>query len=172
VCGVCGAPRVDIPGEKLPEETAVALREADQARKKAAVQRVATWGLGVPSAFILMLAVMLAPASYLTAGLLIGLGLVLAVMSARASRKGGTERKRMRGAVERAWEAAILHLASKNKTVSEIGAALRIAEADVETALAVRGQLPQVRIAAPEAPHLEDEEQAEAEATPGTEKRT
>jgi hypothetical protein len=78
---------------------------------------------------------------------LVGMGVLLAVLSSRASRRASTERKRLRGAVERAWETAILHLAAKDKTVTEIGTALRIAEADVEAALATRGQM---RIAANE----------------------
>jgi Flp pilus assembly protein TadB len=147
VCAVCGAPRVDIPGEKLPEEATIALREATQAQRSAAIQRLTTWATGVPAAFTLLLAIVLAPASLIAGGVLVGMGVLLAVLSSRASRRASTERKRLRGAVERAWETAILHLAAKDKTVTEIGTALRIAEADVEAALATRGQM---RIAANE----------------------
>jgi hypothetical protein len=170
VCGVCGAPRVDLhnaPNEKLPEESAVAMREAAGAQRAAAVQRLTTWATGIPAAFTLLRAIALAPASFLASGVLVGMGVLFAILSARASRRGETERKRLRGAVERAWEAAIASLADKNKTAPEIGAMLRIAEADVETALVTRGVqvrvAPETRVAAEEPTQEEATQQAEQE---------
>lgn len=175
VCDVCGAPRVVISwsgagapmaGEKVPEETAVALREASMAQRNAALERVKSWGMGAPAAMTLLLAVLLAPASFVVSGVLIGIGVLLAVMSARASRRAATERKRVRSAVERAWESAILHLAGENKTPTEIATALRIAEGEVEATLATR--LPvriaqERRIAVPEETPPEEEPALEAE---------
>jgi hypothetical protein len=147
VCAVCGAPRVVMPeGVALPEESAVALREAANARRTSAMQRLMTWGLAFPAGASLLLAIVLAPASFIASGVLIGAGIFLALFSSRASRRAATERKRLRGAVERAYEAAIAALTAQNKTPQEVAAALRIAEADVETALAVQGH---VRIADP-----------------------
>jgi len=138
VCAVCGAPRVVMPeGEALPEESAVALREASHARRASAMQRLVAWGTALPAAFSLLLAIALAPASFIASGVLIGAGLVLAFLSSRASRKGATERKRLRSAVERAYETAIETLHGKNMTPEQIAEGLRIAESDVETALAV-----------------------------------
>ena len=170
VCGVCGAPRVDLPGQPLPEETLVALREAHGAQQAASWQRMVAWGLGVPAGFILILAIMLAPASFIASGVMIAVGVVMAILSARASGRGATERKRLRGAVERAWEAAILHLAGQNKTPAEIAAALRIAEGDVEATLATRIPVrvavdhDPARIATPEP---QEDEQEEASRHPG-----
>jgi hypothetical protein len=155
------------PNEKLPEESAVAMREAAGAQRAAAVQRLTTWATGIPAAFTLLLAIALAPASFLASGVLVGMGVLFAILSARASRRGETERKRLRGAVERAWEAAIASLADKNKTAPEIGAMLRIAEADVETALVTRGVqvrvAPETRVAAEEPTQEEATQQAEQE---------
>jgi hypothetical protein len=145
VCGVCGAPRVDLP--KPPEETLVAIREAVQAQRTAAFQRLVQWGFGVPAGLTLLLAIMLAPASLVLGGVLVGIGVLLAIFSARGARRASTERKRLRGAVERAWEAAILDLAGQDKTVREIATLLRIAEGDVEAALAIRGVPAPVRVA-------------------------
>src|SRR4029077_20174821 len=114
-------------------------REAKTAKGAAAVKRVQSWALGVPSAFSLLLAIALATASFVAAGVLIGVGLLLAVFSARASGHAATERKRLRNAVERAWEAAILRLADEAKTVPEIAAALHIAEGEIEATLVTRG---------------------------------
>lgn len=146
VCAVCGAPRVVMPeGVPLPEESAVALREASNAQRASAVQRVVTWGLALPAGAMLLMAIMLAPASFVIAGAFIGAGVLLALFSSRASRRAATERKRLRGAIDRAYESAIAALLAKDKTPAEVAAALRIAEADVETALAVQG----VRVASP-----------------------
>ena len=167
---MCGAPRADVPGEKAPEEVAVALREASMAQRKAALERVKSWGMGAPSAMTLLLAILLAPASFVAAGVLIGIGVLLAVLSARASGRAATERKRVRSAVERAWEAAILHLAGENKTPPEIATALRIAEGEVEATLATRAPVriaPDTRIAVPEDDGLGDEGEVSLE----TEKR-
>jgi ribosomal protein S27AE len=141
VCGVCGTPRVEVPGGKPPEESLVALREASQAQRAAAMQRLTTWATGVPAALTLLLALVLAPASLIAGGTLIGMGVLLAILSARASRRAGTERKRLRGAVERAWEAAIMQVAAADKSVTDVATALRISEADVEAALALEGRV-------------------------------
>src|SRR5450755_2370625 len=150
VCGVCGAPRVEMPeGEPLPEESLIALREANTARRSATIQRLSTWAMAVPAAFSLLLGLVLAPASFLAAGILIGGGVLLAILASRASRRASTERKRLRGAVERAYEAAIMALTMKDKTPAEIAAGLHIAEADVEAALATQTGMPNIRVAEP-----------------------
>ena len=155
ICAVCGAPRVVMPDkEAVPEETAVALREASNAQRTAAMQRILSFATGIPSAFALLLAIMLAPASFIAAGVIIGMGVVLAFLASRASRKASTERKRLRSAVDRAYEAAIESLAGKNLTNAEIAAGLRIAEADVEAARAVQGA---VRVEVPK--RLRDSEE-------------
>jgi hypothetical protein len=142
VCAVCGAPRVVMPDkEAVPEETAAALREAANAQRAAALQRMVSFATGIPAALALLLAIALAPASFIAAGVIIASGIMLAFLSSRASRKAATERKRLRGAVERAYEAAIESLAGKNLTNAQIAAGLRIAEADVEAARAVQGQV-------------------------------
>jgi ribosomal protein S27AE len=167
VCGVCGAPRVVMPeGEKLPEETAVALREAAAAQRSAALQRLASYAVGVPAGVALVLAVVLAPASFVATAALVATGLVLAVLAARASRRATTERKKLRGAVEHAWESAIGELTAKGLSPAEVGAALRIAEADVETALAAKGH---VRVHVPQRVAPEAEPAAEPEAEPAAE---
>ena len=161
VCGVCGAPRVVMPDEQpTPEETAVALREAKNAQGAAAMQRLISFATGIPAAFALLLAIAIgATASFIAAGVIIGMGVLLAFLASRASRKAATERKRLRSAVERAYEAAIEALAGKNLTNAQIAAGLRIAEADVEAARAVQGQ---VRVEVPkriaEATQLEETE--------------
>jgi hypothetical protein len=147
VCAVCGAPRVVMPDkEAVPEESAVALREAANAQRGAALQRLVSFATGIPAAFALLLAIALAPASFIAAGVIIATGILLAFLASRASRKASTERKRLRSAVERAYEAAIESLAGKNLTNAQIAAGLRIAEADVEAARAVQGQ---VRVVVP-----------------------
>ncbi len=140
VCAVCGAPRVVMPDkEAVPEEAAVALREAANAQRGAALQRVLSFAMGIPAAFALLLAIAIgATASFIAAGVIIATGVVLAFFASRASRKAATERKRLRSAVERAYEAAIETLAGKNLANAEIAAGLRIAEADVEAARAVQ----------------------------------
>lgn len=159
VCAVCGAPRVVMPDkEAVPEESAVALREAADAQRGAAIQRLVSFATGIPAAMALLLAIALAPASFIAAGVIIGAGIVLAFLASRASRKAATERKRLRSAVERAYEAAIESLAGKNLTNAQIAAGLRIAEADVEAARAVQGQ---VRVAVPA--RIAAAEKAEAE---------
>jgi len=172
VCGVCGAPRVQMPeGHALPEEAAVALREAANAQRMAALQRLTTWACGLPAALTLLLAIVLAPASFIAGGVLVGAGIVLALLSSRASRRAATERKRLRSARERAYEAAVAELAKK-KTAPEIAAALRISEDEVETMLTTISAQAQVRVTldplAAEAPSLAASEaeaqQAEAEA--------
>ena len=165
VCAVCGAPRVVMPDkEAVPEESAVALREAANAQRGAAMQRLLSFAMGIPSAMALLLAIALAPASFIAAGVIIGAGIVLAFLASRASRKAATERKRLRSAVERAYEAAIEQLAGKNLTNAQIAAGLRIAEADVEAARAVHGQ---VRVEVPkriaEAEKTQKLEETEAE---------
>jgi len=98
-------------------------------------------------------------------GVLVFAGIMLAVIASRASRRAATERKRLRGAVERAYEAAILHLTTKDKTPTEIATMLRIAEADVETALATQGPVriaPPTRVAVPK-PEPEAEPEAGSE---------
>ncbi|HEY1960252.1 MAG TPA: hypothetical protein VGH28_31800 [Polyangiaceae bacterium] len=146
VCGVCGAPRVVMPaGEKLPEEAALALREAAAAQRNAALQRIITYLTAAPAAVGLLLAIVLAPASFVAAGVLVGMGVVLAVLASRASRRAATERKRVRTAVERANEAAIAALSTKNLSPAEVAAALKIPEAEVEAALAAGG----IRVAVP-----------------------
>jgi hypothetical protein len=173
VCAVCGAPRIEMVG--VPEESLVALREASTAQRTAALQRLTTWMTGVPAGFTLLLAIVLAPASFIASGVLIAMGVVLAVLSSRASRRAGTERKRLRGAVDHAYEAAILHLTTKDKTPSEIAATLHIAEADVEAALATEGQVriaPMTRIADPVTEsESESGSESESAAEAGAEKR-
>ncbi len=142
VCAICGAPRVVMPeGEPLPEEATLALREAATAQRTAAMQRLMTWAMGIPAGMALLLAIALAPASFIAAGAIIGTGIVLALLASRASRRAATERKRLRGAVERAYESAIGALASKDQNAQQIATALRVPEADVEAALAVHGQV-------------------------------
>jgi len=178
VCGVCGAPRVQMPeGHALPEESAVAAREAANAQRNAALQRLTTWACGLPAALTLLLAIVLAPASFVAGGVLVGAGIVLALLSSRASRRAATERKRMRSAADRAYEAAVGALA-KDKTPPEIAAALRISEADVESTLTMISAQAQVRVAIdplaatppPGDEHAEAEAQAEAEAAVAKEK--
>jgi ribosomal protein S27AE len=147
VCAVCGAPRVVMPDNAaIPEEAAVALREAASAQRQSAMQRFLSFAMGIPAGLALLLAIALAPASFIAAGVIIATGVVLAFLASRASRKGATERKRLRSAVERAYEAAISELAGENLTNAQIAAGLRIAEADVEAARAVQGQ---IRVAVP-----------------------
>lgn len=161
VCGVCGAPRVVMPeGEKLPEEAAIELREATRAQRAAALQRLVSFAVGAPAVVTLLLAIVLAPASFVAAGVLVGMGVVLAVLASRASRRAATERKRLRAAVDRAHEAAIGALSRKSKSPAEVAEALRIPEAEVEAALAVGGT---VRVAEPPR-DAELEAQAEIEA--------
>ena len=173
VCAVCGAPRVVMPDkEAVPEETAVALREAAGAQRAAAMQRLMSFATGIPAAMALLLAIALAPASFIAAGVIIATGVLLAFLASRASRKASTERKRLRSSVERAYEAAIESLAGKNLTNAQIAAGLRIAEADVETARAVQGQ---VRVEVPkriaEAEKLEEETEAADEASADARRR-
>lgn len=153
MCGICGAPRIVLPGgERLPTEAELALAEAATAKRQAALARVASVATGVPAAFTLLLAVALGLASLLAAGVLVAAGVGLAILAARASRRASTERKRLRGAVEHAYDAAITALLAKNVSPAEVAEKLRIPEADVETALAVgpvRIALP-VRVATPE----------------------
>jgi hypothetical protein len=160
VCSVCGAPRVVMPDkEAVPEESAVALREAANAQRGAALQRLVSFATGIPAAFALLLAIAIgAAASFIAAGVIIAAGIGLAFLASRASRKAATERKRLRSAVERAYEAAIESLAGKNLTNAQIAAGLRIAEADVEAARAVQGQ---IRVAVPA--RIAEAEKAEAE---------
>ena len=147
VCAVCGAPRVVMPDNAaIPEEAAVALREAASAQRQAAMQRLLSFAMGVPAGFALLLAIAAGFASFIASGVIIATGILLAFLASRASRKGATERKRLRSAVERAYEAAISELAGKNLTNAQIAAGLRIAEADVEAARAVQGQ---IRVAVP-----------------------
>jgi len=168
VCAVCGAPRVVMPDkEAVPEETAVALREAANAQRGAAMQRLISFGTGIPAAMALLLAIALAPASFIASGVIIATGIVLAFLASRASRKASTERKRLRSAVERGYEAAIESLAGKNLTNAQIAAGLRIAEADVEAARAVQGV---VRVAIPA--RIAEAEKLEAEEAPETETET
>jgi len=165
VCAVCGAPRLEMKGEAVPEESLVALREASGAQRTAALQRLTTWMTGLPAAFSLLLAIVLAPASLIAGGVLVFAGIMLAVIASRASRRAATERKRLRGAVGRGYEAAILHLTTKDKTPTEIATMLRIAEADVETALATQGPVriaPPTRVAVPK-PEPEAEPEAGSE---------
>jgi ribosomal protein S27AE len=158
VCAVCGAPRVVMPDkEAVPEESAVALREAANAQRGAALQRLMSFATGIPAAMALLLAIALAPASFIAAGVIIATGILLAFLASRASRKAATERKRLRSAVERAYEAAIESLAGKNLTNAQIAAGLRIAEADVEAARAVHGQ---VRVEVPK--RIAEAEKADA----------
>ncbi len=175
VCAVCGAPRVVMPeSAPLPEESAVALREASNAQRTAAMQKLMTYALGVPAGGLLLLAIMLAPVSFVIAGVLIASGVVLALLASRASRRAATERKRLRGAVERAYESAIEALVAKDKTPAEIAAGLHIAEADVEAALAVQGHVrvaEPVRIAAT-VTKTETETETETGAESGTESET
>ncbi len=173
VCGVCGAPRLEMKGETVPEETLVALREASTAQRTAALQRLTTWMTGLPAGLTLLLAIVLAPASLIAGGVLVFAGLMLALFSSRASRRAATERKRLRGAVERAYEAAILYLMTKDKTPTEIATLLRIAEADVETTLATTGaglaQAP-IRVAPPtRVATTETESESESESATETE---
>ena len=169
VCGVCGAPRVVMPeGEKVPEESALALREASDAQRAAAMQRIISYMAGGPAAISLLLAIVLAPASFVAAGVLVGMGVLLAVLASRASRKGATERKRVRAAVARAHEAAIAALSAKNLSPAEIAAGLKIPEAEVEAALVVTG----VRVATPQRiAETETESDAETESETETEKK-
>ena len=171
VCAVCGAPRVVMPDkEAVPEETAVALREAANAQRAAAMQRLVSFATGIPAAMALLLAIALGLASFIAAGVTIGAGVGLALLASRASRKAATERKRLRSAVDRAYEAAIEALAGKNLTNAQIAAGLRIAEADVEAARAVQGQ---IRVAVPaRIAASESAVQAEAEAEAATESET
>jgi ribosomal protein S27AE len=175
VCGVCGAPRIEMHGEAVPEESLVALREASMAQRTAAMQRLVTWMTGLPAGLTLLLAVALAPASFIAAGVLIATGVALAILSTRASRRAATERKRLRGAVEHAYEATIWHLTTKDKTPSEIATLLRIAESDVEAALATQGDVriaPMTRIAASvSAAETETVAETDAETEAGAEKR-
>ncbi len=167
VCAICGAPRVVMPeGEPTPEETNLAIQEAATAQRTAAIQRIVTWATGIPAGMALLLAIALAPASFLAAGVIIGTGVVLAFLASRASKRAATERKRLRSAVERAYEAAIEALARENKNVQEIATALRIPEAEVEAAFAVHGQ---VRVAVPQRV-AEPEPEPEAESEPEAEK--
>jgi len=166
VCAICGSPRVVMPeGEPLPEESALAMKEASGAMREAALQKLLTWVLGIPAGMALLLAIALASASFLAAGVIIATGVVLAILASRASRRASTERKRLRSAVERAYEAAIAQLATKDKTPQEIAAALHIPEAEVEATLAVDGVRVAVptRVAQPEAQSSELEAEAQAE---------
>jgi ribosomal protein S27AE len=176
VCGVCGAPRVQMPeGHDLPEESNVAIREAANAQRAAALQRLTVWACGLPAALTLLLAIVLAPASFLAGGVLVASGIVLALLSSRASRRAATERKRARSAAERAYEAAVGALA-KGRTPAEIAAALHISEADVEAMLTMISAQAQVRVvvdplaALPE-PEPEAKARAEAEAQAEAEAR-
>ncbi len=172
VCGVCGAPRVEMPeGEPLPEESLIALREANTARRGATIQRLSTWAMAVPAAFSLLLGIVLAPASFLAAGIIVGGGVLLAILASRASRRAATERKRLRAAVERAYEAAILALTMKDKTPAEIAAGLHIAEADVEAAIATQTGMPAIRVAEP-IRIAKTETETETETDTGTEAET
>lgn len=174
VCAVCGAPRVVMPDkEAVPEEAAVALREAANAQRGAALQRLVSFATGIPAAFALLLAIAIgATASFIAAGVIIATGVVLAFLASRASRKAATERKRLRSSVERAYEAAIESLAGKNLTNAQIAAGLRIAEADVEAARAVHGQ---VRVEVPkriaEAEKMEEPEAETDEASADARRR-
>ena len=125
---------------------ALALREAAAAQRAAAVQRIVAYVTAAPAAIGILLAIVLAPASLLASGVLIGMGVVLAVLASRASRRGATERKRVRTAVERAHEAAIGTLSAKNLSPAQVATALKIPEAEVEAALAVGG----IRVAVPQ----------------------
>ncbi len=172
VCAVCGAPRVRTPdGHPPPEETTLALREASNAQRAAALHRLSVWAMGVPAALTLLLAIVLAPASFLAGGVLVGAGIVLALLSSRASRRAATERKRTRSAVDRAYEAAAAELVKAKLTPAQIAAGMHITEAEVETLLTTLSAQAQVRVAldplsapAPEANAHDVQAQAEAEA--------
>jgi ribosomal protein S27AE len=179
MCGVCGAPRIQMPeGEPLPNEAELALAEAATAKRRAGIQRLASVLLGLPAAAALVLAIALGLASLLAGGVLVGTGIVLAILASRASRRASTEAKRERSAVERGYEAAIAAVMGKNRSPAEAAAALRIPEADVEAALAAQGHvrvaLP-ARIAAAEpavaAPTPSEEAEAEAEPAPAPDEK-
>jgi len=149
MCGICGAPRIVMPeGEALPSEAEIALAEAATAQRQGGLQSLMMVLMGVPAAIALLLAVVLGLASLLAAGVLVAAGVGLAILASRASRRAGTERKRYRGAVERAYESAIAALMTKNRSPAEVAAALRIPEADVEAALALTAPI-RARVAAP-----------------------
>jgi hypothetical protein len=137
VCGVCGSPRIAM--KAIPKESIVALREAAQAKRSAFAWRVAAWGLGLPAALTLALAAILAPASLVASGVLIGCGVLMAIFAARFSRTAATTRKKLKSAVNDAWEGAalaVLDQRGKETTAADLAKALEISEADAETMLA------------------------------------
>jgi hypothetical protein len=139
VCGVCGSPRIATKAVPLPKESIIALREAAQTKRSAFAWRVAAWGLGIPAALSLALAALLAPASLLASGILIGCGVLLAIFAARSSRSATTGRKKVRMAVDAAWEAtalAILDKRGKETTATDLAKALDVSEAEAEAMLA------------------------------------
>ena len=139
VCGVCGSPRIATKAVPLPKESVIALREAAQAKRLAFAWRFASWALGIPAALSLALAALLAPASLLASGILIGCGVLLAIFAARSSRTATTARKKLKLAVNEAWEAtalAILDARGKETTASDLAKALDLPEADAEAMLA------------------------------------
>lgn len=139
VCAVCGSPRIPTKAVPLPKESLLALREAAQAKRSAFAWRVAAWGLGIPAALSLALAAVLAPASLLASGLLIACGVAMAIFASRASRTATTGRKKLRAAVDHAWEAtalAVLDQRGKETTAADLAGALEISETDAEAMLA------------------------------------
>lgn len=139
ICAVCGSPRIAAKAVSLPNESLLALREAAQAKRSAFAWRIAAWGLGIPAALSLALAAVLAPASLLASGVLIACGVAMAIFASRASRTATTGRKKLRAAVDQAWEAAalaVLDQRGKETTAADLAKALEISETDAEAMLA------------------------------------
>lgn len=139
VCGVCGSPRIVMTAVAVPKESIAALREAAQAKRSAFAWRLAAFGLGVPAALSLGLAAVLALGSLVASGVLIVCGVALAIFAARSSRTATTARKKLKAAVNVAWEAAalaVLDQRGKETTAADLAKALDITETDAEAMLA------------------------------------
>ena len=149
VCAVCGAPRIGGKGSSDPEAQR-SVAAAAKAKRSAFAWRVASFGLGLPAALTLVLAAVLAPQSFLAAGVLIASGIVLAILATRAARVASTERKKLWAAWTEMWEHAVLALLAERKdretTAAEVAKELDLPEADAETLLTTLSARSNVRV--------------------------
>ncbi len=149
VCAVCGAPRIGGKA-KQSEDTNRAIAAAGKAKRSAFAWRAGSWALGIPAAFALILAAVLAPQSFLASGILIAGGVFLAIFSARASRTARTERKKLMSAWNEAWENATLALLAKQGdkqlTAEDVGKELDLPTADAEALLTTLSAQSSVRV--------------------------
>ncbi len=149
VCAVCGAPRIGGKAKPSPETNA-AIVAAAKAKRSAFAWRAGAWALGLPAALTLLLAAVLAPQSFLAAGVLIVGGVVLAILAARASRTAATERKKLNVAWTEMWENAVLALLTergdRETTAEDVAKALELPTAEAEALLNVLSARSSLRV--------------------------